>query len=65
MNPSETQSAADLRYCGVCWAGKDGVRMHYCDLPLGHGKGGRDHQCHCGEVLKVPAKLAGKETEWN
>lgn len=51
---------ADLRLCGVCWAGKNGVRMHYCDLPLGHGKDGKDHRCHCGEVLKIPAKLAGK-----
>jgi hypothetical protein len=44
---------ADLRFCGICWGGKNGVRMHYCDLPLGHSSDGTDHKCHCGETLKL------------
>ena len=46
-----TQSASDLRYCGVCWQGKAGVRLHYCDEKLGHEG---DHRCHCGARLAKP-----------
>lgn len=53
----EPKSGPDLRYCGVCWAGKNGVRMHYCDLELGHKE--KVHRCHCGETLPGPTKLAG------
>jgi hypothetical protein len=52
------QAIAAMRWCGICWAGVDGVRLHYCSLPLGHNS---DHQCHCGETLKGPAKLAQTE----
>jgi hypothetical protein len=52
------QAIAAMRWCGICWAGADGVRLHYCSLPLGHNS---DHQCHCGEALKKPA-LAQTET---
>ena len=51
-------AAAGLRWCGICWAGKEGVRLHYCALALGHKE---DHQCHCGEKLKGPVKLAATE----
>jgi hypothetical protein len=51
---------ADLRYCGVCWAGRDGVRLHYCDEPLGHAG---DHRCHCGETLKKLTKLVGRRAD--
>jgi hypothetical protein len=47
------QRDTDMRYCGICWAGRNGVRSHYCDEPLGHGKDGSPHRCHCGETLKV------------
>jgi hypothetical protein len=51
--PSGSSVAADLRYCGISWGGKDGVRMHYCDEPLGHGKDGLPHKCHCGATMPI------------
>lgn len=45
-----------MQYCGICWAGKNGVRMHYCDQASGHGT---NHRCHCGETLTGPVKLMG------
>lgn len=47
-----------LRACGICWRGDPTVRMHYCDLEAGHEE---DHRCHCGTILKKPAKLAGRK----
>jgi len=56
---SQSIPSPDLRYCGVCW-GKNGVR-HYCDEPLGHGKDGAPHKCHCGATMPLIKKLAVKE----